>query len=137
MAAYIYKQNPKHLDADKKYMYIKAGMVLDLWLSPVMVFSASDTASASEPDTEPLEADTATAAASTFDTIAAVLPTWTTTLPAASTVLPFSIRAWVDPLMLLVADAAAKPPAVQPAPAATPAARCAPGGGRRIRRRDI
>jgi eukaryotic-like serine/threonine-protein kinase len=37
LAAFIYKQNPKHLNADRQYNYMKAGMVLDLWLSPVMI----------------------------------------------------------------------------------------------------
>ena len=40
---------------------------MDARLAPSMVFWASDTASASEPETEPLEAATATAAAITFE----------------------------------------------------------------------
>ena len=44
---------------------------MDARLAPSMVFSANDTARASEPETEPLEADTDTAAASTFDVISA------------------------------------------------------------------
>lgn len=35
--AFIYKQNPNHLDDLKKPLYIKSGMVLDIWLSPVMI----------------------------------------------------------------------------------------------------
>lgn len=34
--AFIYKQNPPHLNDEKKHVYIKSGMVMDLWLSPVM-----------------------------------------------------------------------------------------------------
>jgi eukaryotic-like serine/threonine-protein kinase len=37
MAAYIYKQNPPHFDENKRLMYIKPGMVMDLFLSPVMI----------------------------------------------------------------------------------------------------
>lgn len=37
MNAYIYKQNPMHFDENRRLMYIKAGMVMDLWLSPVMI----------------------------------------------------------------------------------------------------
>jgi beta-lactam-binding protein with PASTA domain len=35
--AFIYKQNPSHLDVFKKQLYIKSGMVMDIWLSPVMI----------------------------------------------------------------------------------------------------
>ena len=35
--AFIYKQNPSHLDDLKKRLYIKSGMVMDIWLSPVMI----------------------------------------------------------------------------------------------------
>lgn len=35
--AFIYKQNPSHLDVFKKQLYIKSGMVMDVWLSPVMI----------------------------------------------------------------------------------------------------
>jgi hypothetical protein len=34
--AYVYKQNPQHLDAQKKIVYIKAGMFMDVWLSTEM-----------------------------------------------------------------------------------------------------
>lgn len=34
--AYIYKQNPQHLDAQHKFVYIKAGMFMDVWLSNEM-----------------------------------------------------------------------------------------------------
>jgi eukaryotic-like serine/threonine-protein kinase len=37
MAAYIYRQNPPHYDDQKRLMYIKPGMVMDLYLSPVMI----------------------------------------------------------------------------------------------------
>lgn len=37
LAAFIYKQNPRHLDENKRTMYIRPGMVMDLWLSPVMI----------------------------------------------------------------------------------------------------
>ncbi|MFT3678741.1 MAG: PASTA domain-containing protein [Ferruginibacter sp.] len=37
LAAFIYKQNPPHFDENKRLMYIKAGMVMDLFLSPVMI----------------------------------------------------------------------------------------------------
>ncbi|HMO62596.1 MAG TPA: PASTA domain-containing protein [Ferruginibacter sp.] len=37
MNAYIYKQNPPHFDENKRLMYIKPGMVMDLFLSPVMI----------------------------------------------------------------------------------------------------
>jgi beta-lactam-binding protein with PASTA domain len=30
--AYVYKQNPSHLDAQKKFVYLKAGMFMDVWL---------------------------------------------------------------------------------------------------------
>ncbi len=35
--AFIYKQNPSHRDVFKKQLYIKSGMVMDIWLSPVMI----------------------------------------------------------------------------------------------------
>ena len=35
--AFIYKQNPSHLDVLKKPLYIRSGMVMDIWLSPVMI----------------------------------------------------------------------------------------------------
>ena len=34
--AFVYKQNPLHLDAQKKLVYIKAGMFMDVWLSVEM-----------------------------------------------------------------------------------------------------
>ncbi|MFN8251631.1 MAG: PASTA domain-containing protein [Ferruginibacter sp.] len=34
-SAYIYKQNPQRFDEEKKPIYIKAGQVMDLWLSKV------------------------------------------------------------------------------------------------------
>ena len=37
MNAYVYKQNPTHFDDEKKLVYIRPGMVMDLWLSPVMI----------------------------------------------------------------------------------------------------
>ncbi|MEN9569978.1 MAG: hypothetical protein RL172_1209 [Bacteroidota bacterium] len=37
MNAYIIKQNPAHLNEENKLMYIKQGMVMDIWLSPVMI----------------------------------------------------------------------------------------------------
>lgn len=37
MNAFVYKQNPSHLDVFKKQLYIKSGMVMDIWLSPVMI----------------------------------------------------------------------------------------------------
>jgi eukaryotic-like serine/threonine-protein kinase len=37
MSAFIIKQNPPALDEENHYVYIKQGMVIDLWLSPVMV----------------------------------------------------------------------------------------------------
>jgi len=37
LGAFIYKQNPAHFDEDHKLKYIKAGMFMDIWLSPVMI----------------------------------------------------------------------------------------------------
>ena len=37
MNAYVYKQSPTHMDDGKKIQYIRPGMVLDLWVSPVMI----------------------------------------------------------------------------------------------------
>lgn len=37
LAAFIYKQNPPHFDENNQLMYIRSGMVMDLWLSPVMI----------------------------------------------------------------------------------------------------
>lgn len=37
MKAFVYKQNPSHYDDDKKLVYIRPGMVMDIWLSPVMI----------------------------------------------------------------------------------------------------
>lgn len=35
-AAFIYRQNPPHFDEENKLVYIKAGMLMDLWLSREM-----------------------------------------------------------------------------------------------------
>jgi eukaryotic-like serine/threonine-protein kinase len=37
MNAFIYKQNPAHLDDENRYVYIRQGMVMDIWLSPVKI----------------------------------------------------------------------------------------------------
>jgi beta-lactam-binding protein with PASTA domain len=37
LGAFIYKQNPAHFDEEHKLKYIKAGMFMDIWLSPVMI----------------------------------------------------------------------------------------------------
>ena len=74
-------------------------------LLPEMVFSASDTDKAREPETLPLVAETLRAAAITLEVIAAVSLMLRPTLPAASSVLLFSIRAWVEPPILFVAEA--------------------------------
>lgn len=42
MGAFIIKQNPPSMDEENHYVYIKQGMVMDIWLSPVMV-NLSDT----------------------------------------------------------------------------------------------
>jgi eukaryotic-like serine/threonine-protein kinase len=34
--AFIYRQNPSRLDDDKKIRYVRSGMMMDVWLSPVM-----------------------------------------------------------------------------------------------------
>lgn len=36
LSAFIYRQNPPHFDEENKLMYIKAGMVMDIWLSREM-----------------------------------------------------------------------------------------------------
>lgn len=41
--AYVYKQNPPNLDAQKKIVYIKAGMFMDVWLSTEMKDIADST----------------------------------------------------------------------------------------------
>ena len=43
LAAFIYKQNPTHFDEDNKLRYIKAGMFMDIWLSPVMITPVDST----------------------------------------------------------------------------------------------
>lgn len=37
LRAFIYKQNPPHLDDNKQLVFIKPGMVMDIWLSPGMI----------------------------------------------------------------------------------------------------
>ena len=74
-------------------------------LLPEMVFSASDTDKAREPETLPLEAETLMAAATTLEVIVAVSMMLRPMLPAASTELLFAIRAWVEPPILFVAEA--------------------------------
>jgi len=37
MGAFIIRQNPQHLNEENHYVYMKQGMVIDIWLSPVMV----------------------------------------------------------------------------------------------------
>lgn len=37
MSAFIYRQNPPHFDINNKLTYIRPGMVMDIWLSPVMI----------------------------------------------------------------------------------------------------
>ena len=43
MNAYIYKQNPSHIDAENRYVYIRQGMVMDIWLSPVKITFSDST----------------------------------------------------------------------------------------------
>jgi beta-lactam-binding protein with PASTA domain len=43
MSAFIIRQNPTHLDEENHYRYIKQGMVMDIWLSPVMINMADTT----------------------------------------------------------------------------------------------
>ena len=43
LAAFIYKQNPTHVDEDNKLRYIKAGMFMDIWLSPEMITPVDST----------------------------------------------------------------------------------------------
>ena len=43
LGAFIYKQNPTHFDEDNKLRYIKAGMFMDIWLSPVMITPVDST----------------------------------------------------------------------------------------------
>ena len=40
--AFIYKQNPSSMDDENRYVYIRQGMVMDIWLSPVKI-NFSDT----------------------------------------------------------------------------------------------
>ncbi len=37
-SAYIYKQNPESLDEEKAPIFIRSGQLMDLWLSPVMIY---------------------------------------------------------------------------------------------------
>lgn len=37
MNAFIYKQNPSHMDDENRYVYIRQGMVMDIWLSTVKI----------------------------------------------------------------------------------------------------
>ena len=37
-AAFIYKQNPVPVDEQKKPLYIRSGQLIDLWISPVMIY---------------------------------------------------------------------------------------------------
>jgi beta-lactam-binding protein with PASTA domain len=41
--AFIYKQNPPHKDEEKNTMYIRSGMVMDLWLSKEMRYLTDTT----------------------------------------------------------------------------------------------
>ncbi|MFZ4059091.1 MAG: PASTA domain-containing protein [Ferruginibacter sp.] len=39
LSAFIYRQNPPHFDEQNKLVYIKPGMVMDLWLSKEMIYT--------------------------------------------------------------------------------------------------
>lgn len=41
-AAFVFKQRPERFDTDKIPRYIQSGQVMDIWISQVMIFPASD-----------------------------------------------------------------------------------------------